>query len=129
MTSTTTRRRDRDPRLVALSDDFLECRERHDWNGDRRVRRYRYPDKTLTVEVSTQCTRCDSTQVREIVTGPARGPLPLGTLYRQTRIDYAPGYLVKLEEGEERLPKASFRLEGVRRWLDANPDVPIVNRE
>lgn len=126
---TTTTRRRRDPRLVALTDDFLECRERHNWNGKRRVRRWRYPDRTMTVEVATECTRRGSTQFREIVTGPARGPIEAGTLYRQSWIDYAPGYLVKLQEGEDRLPKSRFRLEGVQRWLDLNPDVPIVDRE
>jgi hypothetical protein len=125
---TTTTRRQRDPRLKALPDVYLECRDRHDWNGEREVRRWRYPSKVLTVEIATRCTRCSSKQIREIVVGRPRGGPDLGALYRKTWIDYAKGYTIKLEEGEDRLPKAAFRLEHVRRYLDANP-VPIRDRE
>lgn len=121
--------RKRDPRLVALSDDLLECRERHPWDDARaHVQRYRYSDGTYTVETSRPCARCGSIQFREIVTYSRRGGVEPGAFYRRTWIDYSSGYLIKLKEGEERLPRSTFRLERVRRWLDANP-LPVIDRK
>jgi hypothetical protein len=130
MTTTTPARRPkmpRDPRLVALPETFLDCRDRHDWNGAEEAQRWRYPSKVETLEIATQCNRCGSIQVREVVTYTPRGVVEPGALYRPTWIDYADGYLLKLAEGEEKLPRAAFRLERARRFLDRSK-LPIKDR-
>lgn len=129
MPSTTARRpkTPRDPRVQALADEVLDCRDRHDWNGNQSAQRWRYEDRTETLEVITDCRRCTSTQHREVVTYSPKGYVIPGSLYRATWIDYADGYLVKLQEGEERLPRTTFRLERARRFLDRHP-LPIRDR-
>jgi hypothetical protein len=119
----------RDPRIKALSDDFLDCRQRHDWNGERYLHRWRYKDGTETLQISTQCVRCKSTQIREVITYSRKGHLIPGFAYRQTRIEYAPGYKIQLGEDEDRPARYTFVLEQARRFLERYPDVPISDRE
>lgn len=108
----------RDPRLVALSDEFLQCRNQHDLPAlpDEAVR-WRYPEADV-LETSTQCRRCKSVQKRQV------NELN-GELFRPTSWRYSDGYLLVNPEGVEGpTPRSASRLELVRRFLERNP-IPI----
>ena len=119
MTTPQTRKRTpRDPRLVALPDEFLLCRaDRHDLpplSQPTEAQRWRYPDAKV-IELWYECRRCGSVQVRKINEAD-------GSLYRPTGYRYTDGYLTRSDEGRgSRILPAAARLEAVRRWLTANP--------
>lgn len=109
----------RDPRLVALPDNYLTCRvDRHELpTFPDEAQRWRYPDAEV-LETRRTCVRCGSTEVRMVNEWD-------GTLYRPTRYEYAEGYLVVNPEGVEGpTPRRASRLEHVRRFLERNP-LPI----
>ena len=109
----------RDPRLVKLSDEFLEYRvNRHDIPSlPDHAQRWRYHDAEV-LETHRECRRCGSVQIRQINEWD-------GSLYRPTSYVYSDGYLVTNPEGVEGpTPRAASRLEHVRRFLERNP-LPI----
>jgi hypothetical protein len=127
MPATRRTRTPRDERLVKLPDNYLECRvDRHQLDGEVAYQRWRYRDAD-TLEKRSTCSRCGTVQIREVVEW-GRAGVEAGALYRPTRYDYAAGYLLHLQEGEDRITRYAVRLEDVRRILERMPDIPIIRR-
>jgi hypothetical protein len=117
--------RERDARLIAMPDNFLDCRQdRHALLGQSDVQRWRYRDADV-IERRVACARCGSVQIRQVVESSRQ--FEAGSLYKPTTYEYVTGYLNPMP-GTGRIPNNAVRLEAARRFLDRNP-LPIRRRE